>query len=136
LPERLAASIKDGVDSSEVFLMQRTRLLLFAVLLSTTGCGGNRGQWEVTFENKSAKRCSVAVDFGPGTSGGASADGVDPGESISVVAGPGTTVIKSLMIRRDGATETLTPNEPLKAGERFKIKVDADGKVQTSVSKD
>ena len=116
--------------------MRRKLLALVAVSLLVAGCGANRGHWEITFENKGASRCSVAVGFAQGAKGEASADGVDKGESISLISSPGSTVVETVKITIAGATQTLTPKTQLKAGDKFKITVAADGKVETTVSED
>jgi hypothetical protein len=113
--------------------VRRPRLILYSVILLSSGCGANRGQWEVTFENKAVTPCSVNVAIGPGSRGSASADGVANGEAISLIGGQGGALIESVKVTRDGTSQTLTPKVQIPAGMRYKIVVAADGKVETSI---
>lgn len=111
-------------------------MALVCVSLLVSSCGRDRAHWEITFENKADAPCSVAVDFAQGAKGGASADGVAKGQTISLLSSPGSTVVETVKITIGGGTKTLTPKTRLKAGDKFRIIVAGDGKVTTAVSEE
>jgi hypothetical protein len=109
-------------------------LLLLAVEL---GCGRDRGQWSIVVDNKSASPCDVAVTMEEGRAkGGASAGGVKPGESLTLIVGPASTVVESVKVAQNGKEETFTPKTAIQGGDRYWIVVSPDGKASGVVEKE
>jgi hypothetical protein len=108
-------------------------LFLFAILAG--GCGADRSKWEIVLVNKGASPCSVNVAFGePGSTSGASVDGVASGHTVPLVSGFGPTVVDSVKVNVGGKEKTLTPKLALPAGKRCTITVASDGGAVATVA--
>ena len=84
--------------------------------------------------NKSDVPCSFFVALGADGGSKAKVEEVSKGESISLIVGDSNTVVQSVMVVRDKDDQTQTPKAELPVGKRYAIVVNADGKVETSVS--
>jgi hypothetical protein len=109
--------------------------LLAMALSAAPGCD-RPGQtyWEVAAENKNDTACSFSVTLGPDGGSKANVNGITSGKPVTLITGPGDTVVNTIKVVRGADDETvLTPNATLQAGKRYLIVVAADGKVETSI---
>ncbi len=118
----------------------RIRVAIMAVLVTTlAGCGGAASrEWEIAVENRSDAAVGLTVTFGKQSwgidnSGNASLGKVAKGIPITLVVGPGVTVVRTVKVTRNGEVQELTPNAEIQAGTKYFIVVDADGKASGSV---
>jgi hypothetical protein len=102
--------------------------------LALPGCGSSPRQWEVTVENQSDGPCSFFVILGADGNSHAQVEGVAPGESVSLIVGDGKTWVQSVKVVRGTDEQMLAPKAELPVGKRYAIVVNADGKLETSIS--
>ncbi|MBC8116268.1 MAG: hypothetical protein H7062_17915 [Candidatus Saccharimonas sp.] len=115
-------------------------VLCAALVTMLAGCGGAASrEWEIAVEN----RGDVAVDFsithgvqGPGVDsrGSASVGSVTKGKPVTLLVGPGMTVVRTVKVTRKDAVQELKPEVEIQAGKKYFVVVDADGKASGSVS--
>ena len=96
--------------------------------------GDGQQQWEVTVENKSDRPCSFFVSLGTNGDNNVKVEHVAQGESISLITGISNTVVRTVKVVRGDDEQTLAPNMALPVGKKYAIKVEADGKLDASVS--
>lgn len=117
-------------------------VVLVLLGLFATGCGRSAvsHEWEIAVEN----RGDVAVDFsithgvqGPGmdTRGSVSVANVTKGKPVTLLVGPGMTVVRTVKVTRNDVAQELKPEVEIQAGKKYFIVVDADGKASGLVSK-
>jgi len=103
-------------------------------LAAAPGCDrAGQPQWEVAVENKNDASCSFLVMLRPDGSTKANVDGITKSKPVTLITGPGDTVVNTIKVVRGTDETVLTPNAALPAGKRYLIVVAADGKVETSV---
>ena len=119
----------------------RVTIINLFLFLGTSlfGCGGKVShEWEIAAENRGDVGVDFAVTFGmrsptADNSGNASVANVAKGKSITLVAGPGKTMVKTVKVTRKGEAQELTPEAEIEPGKKFLIIVGTDGKVSGSV---
>lgn len=118
--------------------MLRSACLILVVstlqALVLLGCSSSQRQWEITVENKSDVPCSFFVTLGADGGSKSKVEDVSKGEAISLIVGDSNTVVQSVIVVRDKDDKTQIPKAELPVGKRYAIVVNADGKVETSVS--
>ena len=115
-------------------MSRQTIATLILTPLLLVGCGSDRSQWEILLENRNDQPCNATVSYaGPRGKGGASADGVPKGKTVSLIGGASSTVVESVKLKVGTTEKTLTPNATIPAGKQYKITVSEDGNVSMTL---
>src|SRR4051794_22143898 len=88
----------------------------FAVALP--GCGGGKGEWEITVENKGDVPCSVFVTMRPDGSSTAHVDDVGSGRTVTLAGARGETFVHTVKVVRGKEEQVLTLDVKLLADQR------------------
>ncbi len=120
--------------------MTRTFSLVAILAAALVGCRGKVSQeWEIAIDNRSPSVVDVTATFGITgngyqSQGNASLGNVASGKVVTLVVGPGSTVVKTVKVTRNGEVQELKPDAEISSGKKYLIVVGADGKPSGSVS--
>lgn len=108
------------------------------VFVTVPGCSTRTSEWRIDVRNQTSAPCSVRVEMGYTNASGqgnseAHTDKMQPGESLTLIAGSLPTTIRTVVVGRGEEELKLTPNVEIRPGQQYQIVVPAEGPLQASI---